>query len=67
LLVSIVVDLKSKPDEWTGKNWVCYQGYLKTTGDILLFTDASTIHAPDTIHVAIRCLLQERLDALTHT
>jgi chlorobactene glucosyltransferase len=63
----VVVDLKSKPDEWTGKNWVCYQGYLKTTGDILLFIDAGTIHAPDTIHVAIRCLLQERLDALTHT
>jgi chlorobactene glucosyltransferase len=61
----VVVNVKSKPDEWTGKNWACHQGYLRATGDIFLFTDADTIHSVDTVRLAVKFLLEEKLDALT--
>jgi chlorobactene glucosyltransferase len=38
----IYVDAGPKPEGWTGKNWACYQGYLQSSGDLFLFTDADT-------------------------
>jgi chlorobactene glucosyltransferase len=61
----IYVDAKSKPNGWTGKCWACYQGYLKSTGDLFLFTDADTIHSYASISLAVSHLLAERFDALT--
>lgn len=61
----VVVDSKPKPDGWAGKNWACYQGYLKATGDVFLFTDADTVHSPSTMSLAIANLLEQNLDALT--
>src|SRR5215218_4862586 len=61
----IHVNAEPKPDGWTGKNWACYQGYLKSTGDFLLFTDADTIHSFTSISLAVTHLLVEELDALT--
>jgi len=61
----IHVNAEPKPDGWTGKNWACYQGYLKSTGDFLLFTDADTIHSFTSISLAVTHLLAEELDALT--
>ena len=61
----VVVDSKPKPDGWAGKNWACYQGYLKATGDVFLFTDADTVHSPSTMSLAIANLLEQKLDALT--
>ncbi len=61
----IHVNAKPKPDGWTGKNWACYQGYLKSTGEFLLFTDADTIHSFTSISLAVTYLLVEGLDALT--
>ena len=37
------------PDGWTGKNWACYQLGLMGTGDLLVFTDADTVHSPESI------------------
>ena len=50
---------------WMGKNYACYQlaGYAK--GDYLLFTDADTIHFPDSISSALACLLNYKLGALS--
>ena len=48
-----------------GKNWACFQGYKRSSGHVLLFTDADTIHAPDTISLAVRHMIDEKLDALT--
>ena len=46
--VVIAINAKPKPEVgqegWTGKNWACYQGYLNSTGEILLFTDADTVN-----------------------
>jgi chlorobactene glucosyltransferase len=61
----LVVNAKSKPVEWVGKNWACYQGYLRATGNLLLFTDADTVHLPSTMSLSIKHLIFENLDALT--
>jgi glycosyltransferase involved in cell wall biosynthesis len=61
----IHINAEPKPDGWTGKNWACYQGYLKSTGDFFLFTDADTIHSFTSISLAVTHLLAEELDALT--
>ena len=61
----IHVNAEPKPDSWTGKNWACYQGYLKSTGDLFLFTDADTIHSFYSISLAVTHLLANDLDSLT--
>ncbi len=59
------IDAEAKPEAWTGKNWACYQGYLMSKGEILLFTDADTTHFNTTISLTTSYLLEENLDALT--
>ena len=61
----ILVDAKSKPEGWVGKNWACMEGYKKSTGDLLLFTDSDTVHASSVISLAVSHLLSLELDALT--
>jgi chlorobactene glucosyltransferase len=63
----VAINAGPKPEEegWIGKNWACYQGYLNTTGDILLFTDADTVHSISTMALAVTYLLKQNLDALT--
>jgi len=61
----IFVDAQPKPEGWTGKNWACYQGYLQANGNILLFTDADSIHCTSTMSLATNYLLSQRLDSLT--
>ena len=45
----IVINVKIPSEDWIGKNWACYQGYLKSSGEIFLFTDADTICSPYSI------------------
>jgi chlorobactene glucosyltransferase len=54
-----------RPDGWIGKSWACYQGYLKATGDIFMFTDADTIHSQNALSLAVGHLINQKLDALT--
>ena len=54
-----------KPENWTGKNWACVEGFRKATGELLLFTDADTSHTRKTISLAVDHLISEELDALT--
>lgn len=60
-----IVDLGHKPSGWVGKNWACFQGYKISSGEVLLFTDADTVHASNTLSLAIRHMIDEKLDALT--
>jgi chlorobactene glucosyltransferase len=53
------------PHGWIGKSWACYQGYLKATGDIFMFTDADTIHSQNALSLAVGHLINQKLDALT--
>lgn len=61
----IYVNAGPKPEGWTGKNWACYQGYLQSSGDLFLFTDADTTQNLSTITLAVTHLLSEKLDSIT--
>ncbi|OLD31943.1 MAG: glycosyl transferase [Thaumarchaeota archaeon 13_1_40CM_2_39_13_2] len=54
-----------KPKNWIGKNWACMEGFKKTTGELLLFTDADTFHSKRTVSLAVDHMMSEGLDALT--
>lgn len=60
-----IISLKDKPDDWTGKTWASEQGYLKSTGNILLFTDADTIYKKNVISYVISYMLSQKLDVIT--
>jgi glycosyltransferase involved in cell wall biosynthesis len=61
----IHVNAPAKPDGWAGKNWACYNGYLRADGEILLFTDADTKHSSRAMSLAVGQLVSQNLDALT--
>lgn len=61
----IHVTAQSKPEGWMGKNWACMEGYKKSTGNLLLFTDADTTHKKNTMSTAVSHLLSLNLDALS--
>jgi chlorobactene glucosyltransferase len=41
------------PAGWNGKNWACHQLSLAARGDWFLFTDADTIHRPQSVSTAL--------------
>lgn len=61
----IVINTPPKPVDWVGKNWACYHGYLRASGDILFFTDADTLHSPFALPSALNLMIGENLDALS--
>ena len=42
-----VIDGEELPPGWLGKPWACRQGAAAAGGELLLFTDADTIHGPE--------------------
>lgn len=44
------------PAGWVGKPWACWKGREVATGDLLLFTDADTEHAPESLARAVAAL-----------
>jgi glycosyltransferase involved in cell wall biosynthesis len=61
----IAIDAGPKPEGWVGKSWACYQGFKKSTGDLLLFTDADTKHSASLISLSVYHMMEQNLDALT--
>jgi chlorobactene glucosyltransferase len=55
----------SLPEGWYGKPWACLQGARAATGDLLLFTDADTTHAPELLGRAVAVLEREGADLVT--
>ena len=53
------------PAGWFGKPWACVQGYRAARGDLLLFTDADTRHAPELLGRAVGALEAGRKDLVT--
>lgn len=49
----IHVQAGPKPDKWIGKNWACIEGFKRSSGELLLFTDADTIHTSKTISLSV--------------
>jgi len=61
----IPVYARPKPEGWMGKNWACMEGYRKSTGELLLFTDADTNHSKNVLSLAVSHLISFNLDALS--
>jgi len=47
---------KPLPGGWVGKCWACHQLSEAANGEILMFTDADTIHSPGSVAAAVRVL-----------
>jgi cellulose synthase/poly-beta-1,6-N-acetylglucosamine synthase-like glycosyltransferase len=62
-----VLHLRELPKGWLGKNHALWQGSLKATGDLLLFTDADVVMEPDTLARAVSYFQAEKLDHLAAT
>ena len=60
-----VVNVTQPNEDWIGKNWACYQGYLKSNGKLLLFTDADSYHSENTMYLAVQNINHYNLDAIT--
>jgi len=60
-----LVEGEELPAGWFGKPWACVQGYREARGDLLLFTDADTRHAPELLGRAVGALQSERRDLVT--
>lgn len=56
---------KRLPSGWTGKNWSCHQLAHVAKGDWFLFTDADTLHQPQSISVALASAKKAKADFLT--
>ncbi|HZY93411.1 MAG TPA: glycosyltransferase family 2 protein [Candidatus Bathyarchaeia archaeon] len=53
------------PVGWVGKNWACQQGYEKSRGELLLFTDGDSIHSRDSLRRTVAYLQSTKADILT--
>jgi chlorobactene glucosyltransferase len=53
------------PLGWIGKNFACHQLVQHAHGDYLLFTDADTVHSPETARAVIDCMLVSGVKLLT--
>lgn len=53
------------PQGWLGKNWACHQLSHVAQNDVLLFTDADTVHHPHALRDAVCALHSTQSDALS--
>jgi len=50
---------------WLGKSFACYQLSKFAKGKYFVFTDADTLHFPNSIGNSVACLLRYKVDALS--
>jgi glycosyltransferase involved in cell wall biosynthesis len=60
-----VVHVRELPRGWLGKNHALHIGSAEAGGELILFTDADIVMAPDTLRRAASYVQRERLDHLT--
>ncbi|HWG89969.1 MAG TPA: glycosyltransferase [Candidatus Thermoplasmatota archaeon] len=53
------------PSGWVGKSWACHAGAREATGEYLLFTDADTVHAPESLRLTVGEALVREADLFT--
>jgi len=61
----VVLEGGALPPDWLGKPWACWQGAGAAEGELLLFTDADTVHGPELLARAVAGLREEDADLLT--
>jgi glycosyltransferase involved in cell wall biosynthesis len=59
-----MVTITSLPDGWLGKNNALYQGYMHSTEEWMLFTDADIVFHPDSLGRAMSFAVGKQLDHL---
>ena len=60
-----VLDGEPLPDGWHGKAWACFQLERQAKGELLLFTDADTMHEPDALRRSVGALIESGTDMLS--
>ncbi|MDB5062129.1 MAG: glycosyltransferase [Mucilaginibacter sp.] len=60
----IITTITTLPNGWLGKNNALYQGYLSSTEEWLLFTDADVEFHPDAVSKALNYSVKNKLDHL---
>jgi chlorobactene glucosyltransferase len=60
-----VLDGRVLPEGWLGKPWACRQGADAVRGELILFTDADTVHAPELLERAVATMEEDRADLVT--
>jgi chlorobactene glucosyltransferase len=60
-----VLDGKPPPGNVVGKNWACSQLAHHARGELLLFTDADTLHRADMLRAVVTALIGEKADLIT--
>lgn len=60
-----LLTITTLPPRWLGKNHALYQGYLHTTAEWLLFTDADVEFSPQALDKALQYAGRHQLDHLT--
>jgi chlorobactene glucosyltransferase len=53
------------PQGWVGKSWACHNLSQHATGEVLIFTDADTVHHPHAIARSVAFLRQNSLSMLS--
>jgi len=55
-----LVNLRGDPPEgWVGKSWACWNGYLSSEGDVLIFLDADVELQEEALESLVSTLLRE--------
>jgi len=60
-----VIQVPSRPEQWVAKSWACHQAAQHARGRYLLFTDADTIHQPESLGHVLAYLKHENADMLS--
>lgn len=60
-----IIPEPEKPEGWLGKSWACYQGFLESSGEVLMFTDGDVIHDENSLSTALAYMNLNGLDLLS--
>lgn len=60
-----VIQGQPLPEGWLGKHWACHQLYQESDGELLVFTDADTVHTHDTLRCSSAAIDAESLGMLS--
>ncbi|MEO7085975.1 MAG: glycosyltransferase [Gemmatimonadaceae bacterium] len=60
-----VLSAPELPAGWFGKQWACASGAARAKGEIIVFTDADTYHAPDLLPRVVNAMREREADLLS--